>query len=343
MPSKKYSPLSASTVLLILFLLPGTNMRSAFFPGEHLSKNNILGDPPSIELREDKEAGRLTVLFDGREAFVYQYSDWWDLPHFWPLRGPSGKNMLVQKTEPYPHHRCFWFADTVRFEGGRPVSTYNALYTGQVIGSGDHGPPFRDRVDHFGFARVEAEGARAVVEEDLRWRMDGKKSILKEKRVVHIHALGGGDYLMDMFFSLTAAYGEVEFISDDVHYAWPYLRLNTEFSGENGGVITSSEGKTGQEATNMQPAEWMDYSNTRDGVTEGIAVFQWPDGEEHRWLTREYGCFGPRRPDRLSGKPFGLKKGESISQRVGILVHRGDVKTGKIAERYRDYTGGRWR
>jgi hypothetical protein len=84
----------------------------------------------------------------------------------------------------------------------------------------------------------------------------------------------------------------------------------------------------------------MDYFNTIEGKTEGVAVFQMPDGSNHCWLTREYGCFGPRRPDEKSGKPFILKKGESITQRVGILVHRGDVKTGRVDERYKQYIKG---
>jgi hypothetical protein len=92
----------------------------------------------------------------------------------------------------------------------------------------------------------------------------------------------------------------------------------------------------------MQEALWIDYSNTVEGRTEGVALFQWPDGEAHRWLTREYGCFGPRRPDSRSGKPFTLAKGESITQRVGILVHRGDVQSGRVAERYEEYVVGGW-
>jgi hypothetical protein len=87
----------------------------------------------------------------------------------------------------------------------------------------------------------------------------------------------------------------------------------------------------------MQPALWIDYSNTVDGAAAGVAMFQWPDGRAHRWLTREYGTFGPRRPDGLSGRPFTLKKGESISQRVGVLVHRGNVETGRVAGRYAQY------
>jgi hypothetical protein len=66
-------------------------------------------DPPKVELRRDDTAGRLQILIDGREALVYQYASTLDLPHYWPLNSPSGKNMLVQRTKPYPHHRSFWF------------------------------------------------------------------------------------------------------------------------------------------------------------------------------------------------------------------------------------------
>ena len=92
----------------------------------------------------------------------------------------------------------------------------------------------------------------------------------------------------------------------------------------------------------MKEARWVDYSNTVGGITEGLAVFQWPDGKPHRWLTREYGLVGPRRPDERSGKPFVLKKGESLSQRGGILVHKGDVRTGRVAQRYQQYVKGDW-
>jgi len=297
---------------------------------------------PDIQLQNDEAEGILRVFISGREAFVYQYAAGLDLPHYWPLNSPSGRNMLVQQTEPYPHHRSLWFADTVRFlgDGERDISTYNALYTGRQTGQNTYGPPFRDHVRHRSFRRLHTEDGRAVVDSELIWEMDADRPILDEARHVVIHALGEGEYLLDMTFTLTSAYGDVVFVSDDVHYAWPYLRLQTPFSGENGGVITSDSGDTGQEATNMQPALWIDYSNTLDGLSEGVAVFQWPDGQDHRWLTREYGCFGPRRPDARSGHPFVLEKGESLTQRVGVLVHTGDVETGRVAERYQSYITG---
>lgn len=306
--------------------------------------HSLFPDPASpqgtIELRKDDAAGILRVIVDGQVAFVYRHTRWLDIPHIWPLYSPSGKNMLVQQTEPYPHHRSFYVADTVILEGGRRVSTYNALYSGQLIGMDTYGPPFRDHIRHDGFTRLEAEGPRAVVDTRLIWEMDGDIPVMEEQRHLVVHSLGGGEYLLDMTFELNAAYGDVEFVSDGVHYAWPYIRMHPRFNGENGGTIISDNGAEGEAGTNMKAARWIDYSNTVDGITEGLAVFQYPDGHAHRWLTREYGIFGPRRPDEQSGRPFLLRKGESITQRVGILVHAGDATSGRVDKRYWQYIKG---
>ena len=52
------------------------------------------------------------------------------------------------------------------------------------------------------------------------------------------------------------------------------------------------------------------------------------------------GTFGPRRIDAKSGKRFTLTKGQSISRRVGIYVHRGDAEEAKVAEIYQRYVKG---
>lgn len=297
-------------------------------------------DKPHVMFARDDAAGTLAVLVGDREAVVFRYGPEVDIPHYWPLRSPSGRNMLVQKTEPYPHHRSFWFADTVRPEAGeRDLSFYNALYSGTKTEAGDYVAPFRERIRLVSLPTVVARNGRAEIVAELSWSSDDRPVIAEKRRLV-VHSLGGGEYLLDFAWTLTPAAGDVAFISDDVHYAWPFLRLDPVWNGEHGGRIASDTGATGQEATNMKPALWIDYSNTVDGVTEGVAVFQFPDGRKHRWLTREYGCFGPRRSDDLSGKPFTLKKGESLTQRVGVLVHSGDVASGHVRECYEKYVKG---
>jgi hypothetical protein len=117
--------------------------------------------------------------------------------------------------------------------------------------------------------------------------------------------------------------------------------MNKDFSPDGGGTITNSTGGTNQAGTNMKDAVWVDYSNTVGGETEGLALFSHPSNDHpHKWLTRDYGSFGPRRHDDKSGKPFTLQQGESLSRRVGVLVHRGDVKSGNVAERYQQYIEG---
>jgi len=293
-----------------------------------------------VEIGHDDEAGQMRVLIDGQEAFVYQHSKDVDLPHFFPLRSPGGKSMTVQHPNPYPHHRSVWFGDKVKLEGERPVSFYNALYSS--ADKKNPAAPFKDHVRHLEFSKTTLTGKQAALSERLVWEMDHIKPVLDELREITVVALGGGEYLLDINFKLTAAHGEVKFVSDSVHYAWPYVRMNTAFSVDGGGKIVNSEGEVNQKGTNNRVTQWIDYSNTVEGETAGLAIFSHADNPRpHRWLTRDYGTFGPRRTDEKSGKPFALNKGESLSMRVGILVHRGDVTGGKVKQRYDQYNTGK--
>jgi len=283
--------------------------------------------------RNDKD-GTLSIQVEGKTALVYQYGADLDMAHYFPILSPSGKTMTIQQTEPYPHHRSFWFADRVQLAGERAVTFYASLYTGK---DKKH-PPFNDHIRHVEFPVDPKAGQKPSVHSKLIWEMDKDKPVLDEDRVMNITALGNGEYFLDMTFTLTASYGDVKFVSDSVHYAWPYIRMHPDFSVQKGGMITSSEGGKKQAETNMKVATWIDYSNTIKGVTEGLSVFSHPsNGHPHKWLTRDYGTFGPRRVDAKSGKAFTIKKDESIRQRVGILVHKGNVTDGKVTARYKQY------
>lgn len=297
-------------------------------------------DSPRVKLDRDDQAGRLRVMIDGKEAIVYQYGAEQDLPHYWPVRSPSGKSMTVQHPDPYPHHRSLWFGDRVHLALQRDVSFYACLYS--CRDRNDPKPPFRDHVRHVEFLPDEGTPHEPVVRVKLVWEMDHDKPVLDELRRMRIVPLGGGEYFLDVTFTVIASYGDVTFTSDWVHYAWPYVRMDSPFSVEQGGTITNSEGGKNQAETNGKEATWVDYTNTVKGNTEGLSIFSHPDNDQpHKWLTRDYGCFGPRRIDARSGKPFTLKKAESLKRRVGVLVHRGDVTSGKVAERYRQYAQGK--
>ena len=302
----------------------------------------VAGANVPVEFKNDEAKGQLQILIGGKEALVYCYGKEVDLPHFYPVRSPSGKSMTVQQTEPYPHHRSFWFTDTVQLEGQRQASFYNALYSG-VGDKKNPKPPFRDHIRHVAFTAQRSGNKEAGLGMKLMWEMDeGRIPVLDEARQLRVVALGDGEYFLDLQFTLTANHGDVTFRSDAVHYAWPFIRLNDDFSAKGGGLLVNSEGQTGQTNTNMKLAKWVDFSRAGASDAEGLAMFSHPSNEHpHAWLTRDYGCIGPRRIESKSGKPFTLKQGESIGTRSGVLIHKGDVKSGKVAERYQAYADGK--
>ena len=292
-----------------------------------------LGRSAQVDLKLDDAKCELTVTVGQKPAVVYCYSPDHSLPYFYPVLSPSGKELTVKQTDPYPHHRSFWFADTVQFEGEKSASFYNAHYTYKD----GKGP----RIRHEKFTEAKADKDGATLRMELIWEMAKDKPILKETRDTRFLALDNGEYFMDIRFTVAAEYGDVHFVSDAAHYAWPYIRIHPQFSVDKGGTLVNSEGRLKQAGTHGKVAKWCDYSNTVEGKAEGLAFFSHAEnGHPHTWLTRDYGTFGPRRADPKNGKRFTLKKGESLTMRVGVLVHNGDATEGRVAERYEEYSKG---
>ena len=288
-----------------------------------------------VELQRDDDASQLTILVDGREAVVYQYAPQYALPHYWPIRSPSGKLLTVQHPDPYPHHRSLWIADKIQAVDAPPVDFYHCWKNYREPNAPNSG--FRHFIRHQQFGTLKSDGNSATIEATLRWIVSDAQPVLDEHRRLRVVALGASEVLIDLTWEIKASYGDVRFLSDKVHYAWPFVRMHPQFSGEQGGTITNDRGRKGQSGTNGELAQWVDYSNTVDGTTEGLTVFVPPDDGPRAWLTREYGTFGPRRLDKFSGGRFMLKSSGSLSGRVGILVHRGDVESGRVAQRYQQY------
>jgi hypothetical protein len=285
---------------------------------------------PRVTALADDKAGTLVFAVDGREVCVWRHDPKWAIPHVWPLRSPSGRSLLVQRTEPFPHHRGLWIADKVQLGDG-PVTDFYHEHTNlrdpERLELGHH-----SFIRHERFSALRSDATSAVAIAELTWIVQEDTPVLDQTLRLELTPLEDDQYLLGLRWDLRASYGDVTFASDWVHYAWPYLRMDPAFSGESGGTIVDDQGRTGQEGTNEQVALWIDYSNTIDGVAEGVAVFPPRDGEQRKWLTREYGTWGPRRPDERSGTGFTLRQGEVLSGAATLYVHRGDAATARVAE-----------
>ncbi len=301
-----------------------------------------------ISMNTDADKGVTTIAVDGKEAVVYKHGEDVDLPHFYPWNSPSGRNMLVEITEPFPHHRAFWVSEnSVLLEGqAKPFSNYMAVYSGVKKPEASKWPvaPYKHRSKHVEFSNVKSTKDSLEFDEKILW-LDGETKIADEQRHYKFTALKNGEYFLDFSFEIVASYGKLTIKSDMTHYAWPYIRMNDTFNAEKGsGVITNSDGQVGQGPTDQKPALWIDYSApTADGKAEGLACFLDPTetaSEAITWLTRSYGCWGPHRKPSQHNSTFDLPKGESLKRRVGLLIHNGDVKTGNVAERYKAFCDG---
>ena len=304
-------------------------------------------EDPRIALQTDAEKGVTTIAVDGKAVVVYRHGEDVDLPYFYPWNSPSGRNMVVDITDPFPHHRAFWVSESnVLLEGeAKPFSNYMAVYSGVKKPEVSKWPvaPYGQRSKHVAFANVQSTKKTLEFDETILW-LAGESKIADELRHYRFTALENGEYFLDFSFKIVAAYGKLTIKCDLTHYAWPYIRMNETFNVETGkGTITNSEAQVGQGATDQKPAVWVDYSApTPDGKMEGLACFQHPSQTEPvTWLTRDYGCWGPNRPASRHNTTFEIPKGENLVQRVGLLIHNGDVKTGKIAERYKAYCEGK--
>jgi hypothetical protein len=300
-------------------------------------------EPARVQFQKLDDQGLRKVLVDGREAVVYQYGKDADMVHYFPVNSPSGKPLTIQQTEPYPHHRSFWFADTVELVGKGKASFYNALYSKPKDGRAPEGKPlYRDHIRHVEFLSDKTAGDQGEIGMKILWEMQYDVPVLDEVRQMRVKALGQGQYLLDVTFTVTASYGDVNFLSDAAHYAWPYIRMAPDFSVQKGGKMINSEGGVNQAETHGKPARWIDYSGTVDGRTEGLAFFCPPEGDApFTWLTRDYGTFGPRRAEPQNGKPFPLKQGASLKRRIGVLVHAGDAASAEVGKRYEEFVDGK--
>ena len=309
--------------------------------------STAIAEEPRITKQTDTAAGVTTIAIDGRTAVVYRHGNDVDLPHFYPWNSPSGRNMVVNITEPFPHHRAFWVADdNVLLEGEtRRFSNYYAINTGVRNPEVSRWPvaPYRDRSKHVAFENVKFTKNTLEFDETILW-ISGETKIADELRHYRFVALENGEYFIDFSFKVVASYGKLTITADVTHYAWPYFRMNETFNVDvGGGVITNSEGQVGQRATDQRPAVWIDYSApTPDGGMEGLACFLHPSQTEPiTWLTRHYGTWGPNRKASQHNTTFEIPRGEFMSQRIGLLIHNGDVNTGNVAERFKAYRDGK--
>ncbi len=267
------------------------------------------------------EKNKIAVTVNGKPFTCYKFGKSQKYPYFWPVNGPaSGKSITTETSQPYPHHHSLFFGCD-RVNGGNYWQESNER--GQIV---SQGPKL-----------IKASGDRVIFTDECFWQQPGKRPIILDLRRIVITAPSKDLRFID-FEIILAALTDIRILK--TNHSLFSARVAGELSVKSGGTLTNAEGKTGEKDTWGVASPWCDYSGTRRGITEGIAILQHPRNRwfPAKWFTRDYGFFSPTPMNWLKGNRLELAKGETLTLRYRVVVHTGNSKSADIKgifERYK--------
>lgn len=260
-------------------------------------------------------------------------------PAVWPVIGPTGQAMtrsypagplLDGEMNDHPHHRSLWFT--------------HGDVNGKDFWTNHEESRQNNEIRHREFvSTVSGHVGKIVTRND--WISEGEKVCEDERTLV----FGEDEFgrTIDFLVTINASEGDLTF--GETKEGSFGVRANAPLTvdAKQGAHLVNDRGMIDEKAWGMF-ANWIDDYGPVDGEVVGIAMFSHPDNFRHptRWHTRTYGL--------LAANPFGegefpqddsqpkqgatrLAKGEKLSLRYRVLLHRGDSIEGRIAEAYERY------
>ncbi|HLA83968.1 MAG TPA: PmoA family protein [Thermoguttaceae bacterium] len=299
---------------------------------------------PSDHVTATKSAdgSKVSVKIDGQPFAQYLIRPGHH-PIVWPIYGPTGKPMTRQwpmakrlPGEPtdHPHHRSLWF--THGNVNGQDFWTEGPPRKGQK-------PQSRCLTVHREFLKIES-GREAVVATRNDWLDDRGKKMLEDRRTLRF---GGDEDARWIDFDITLSATEGPVTLGDTKEGTMGLRVAAPLApdAKQGGRLVNSHGQVNDKAWS-KPASWVDYSGPIRGETVGVCMMNHPSSFRYptHWHARTYGLcaanpFGLR---DFSGDPaingsYTIPRGESITFRYRVLLHKRDAATAKLPEAFEAY------
>ncbi len=177
------------------------------------------------------------------------------------MNGPaSGESITTESSEPYPHHHSLFFGCDHVNDGNYWQDVNDR---GQIVSEGP--------------VIVESGGNQVVFTDVCQWRKPGEEPVMRDERTVTITASSDTVRLIDFEITLTPL---VDITITKTNHSLFSARVVPELSVNSGGTLINAQGNMKEEGTYGVESPWCDYSGARDGVTEGIAIFQNPN---NRW------------------------------------------------------------
>ena len=274
----------------------------------------------ALPINASLEKDRIDISVAGKLFTSYKFSASQKYPYLWPVNGPAtGTSITTETSEPFPHHHSLFFGCD-KVNGGNYWQEGNER--GQIL---SQGPKI-----------VEAQGERILFTDECMWKQPGQDPIMRDLRRVTVAAPDDARRIIDFEITMEPL---TDIRIEKTNHSLFSARVMPELSVASGGTLINAEGASAEKGTLGVKSPWCDYSGTRNGVTEGIAIFQNPNNRWYPapWFTRDYGFFSPTPMYWLEGDVLKLAKGETLALRYRVVIHSGHAKAAGVADLFRQY------
>jgi hypothetical protein len=277
--------------------------------------------PPEV-LRAELKPDKVVLTVAGKLFTEYLFTAESKYPYFFPVNGPrSGRSVTTRRTEPYPHHSSLFF-------GCDKVNGGNYWQEGLE----------RGRIASKAMKLIRAAGNEVAFEQDCRWERPGADVPFDDHRRILVSAPSPDLRAIDFEITLTAR-NKVRI--DKTNHSLFAARLAPELAVQGGGQLINAYGEESERGTFGRVAPWMDARGSREGETEGLAIFCHPKNRWHPapWFTRDYGFFSPTPLWWLEKRFIEFAPGEKLHLRYRVLVHAGQPTKEKLQMEFEKWSG----
>ncbi|MFZ5830896.1 MAG: PmoA family protein [Planctomycetota bacterium] len=297
----------------------------------------LLSAAGAAEVTLDQSDDGVTVKVDGQLFTKYLIKSG-TKPILYPILGPSGDPLTRaypmeeregEKTD-HVHHRSLWFSHGDVGGADFWMEEAKKKQPGQI--------------EHREFVEVAAQPVPTIVTRN-DWIAPTGEKVCEDVRTLRFGADESARWIdFDIEIQATdepVVFGDTKEGTFAIRVAEP-IRVEAK----KGGQIVNSEGQRDAEAWGKR-ASWVDYHGPVEGATQGIAILNHPTsfGFPTYWHVRTYGLFAanPFGAHDFTGNEsesgaYTLEPGKPLTLRYRVILHNGDEKAAKIAERFEAYT-----
>lgn len=282
--------------------------------------------------------GKVTIT--SGDTLVTEYRTDSKVPYLYPMSAPGGTNLSRHwpmaddakgEEKDHPHHRSFWLSH----------GSVNGYDFWAWTGNKDA------RIVHQSTDPVVAKDNKVSFTVHLAWNGD-KKTLLEEKRTYVIEDLDENTRVFDTTSILKATDQDVVFGDTKEGFFAFRVDRTLRLAGPTAkGGILDSHGRKNADCWGKKSAWVTFYGPDDQGKPAVITMFEHPSNFRHEtwWHARDYGLlaanpFGIHDFEGKKDKTLGnhtLKKGEHMTFRYRLVLHRGDLDPKKIESWWKAY------